>query len=102
MLAISDTSSNPAAAAKFKSSTTKVAGYPSVEQGSNGTAILVSDRYQVKVLSRDPSFTKEDRVKWLEKFNLRGLAQLQASLIPSESPSLVAMTIPLSESLALI
>ena len=94
MLAISDTSSNPAAAAKFKSSTTKVGGYPSVEQGSNGTAILVNDRYQVKVLSRDPSFTREDRVKWLAKFNLRGLAQLQASLTPRESPKVVPATKP--------
>ncbi|MDX2215721.1 MAG: hypothetical protein SFY66_20835 [Oculatellaceae cyanobacterium bins.114] len=75
MLAISDTTGTPAAA-KFEGTPLAIAGYPAVEQGQNATAILVSDRYQVKVLSRDPSFTKEDRAEWLTKFNLDGLAGL--------------------------
>lgn len=75
MLAISDTTGTPAAV-KFKDSTQNIGGYPAVQQGQNGTAILVNDRYQVKVLSRDPSFTKEDREAWLTKFNLSGLAKL--------------------------
>ncbi|WP_088891053.1 hypothetical protein [Leptolyngbya ohadii] len=75
MLAINDTTGTPAAI-KFKDSTMKIAGYPAVEQGQNGTAILVNDRYQVKVLSRDPSFTKENRAAWLTKFDLSGLAKL--------------------------
>lgn len=75
MLAISDTTGTPAAI-KFKDSTMKIAGYPAVEQGQNGTAILVNDRYQVKVLSRDASFTKENRAEWLSKFDLTGLAKL--------------------------
>lgn len=86
MLAISDTINNPSAADKFKSSTEKIGSYPAVEQGSSATAILVNGRYQVKVLSRDPSFTREDRVKWLEKFDLRGLARLEANL-PSAATS---------------
>ena len=73
LLSISDTTSLPTAAAKFKTSTKKIAGYPAVEIG-NQTAVLVSDRYQVKVLSRAPSFTASDRVAWLKKFNLNGLA----------------------------
>lgn len=73
MLSVSDTTSLPTAAAKFKTSTKKIAGYPAVEIG-NQTAVLVSDRYQVKVLSRAPSFTASDRVAWLKKFNLKGLA----------------------------
>lgn len=75
MLAISDTTGTPAAA-KFEGTTLTIAGYPAVEQGQNATAILVSDRYQVKVLSRDPSFSKDDRAEWLSKFDLAGLADL--------------------------
>lgn len=77
MLSISDTKSTPIAATKFKSSTKKIGGYPAVEVGNTQTAILVGDRYQVKVLSRDPSFTASDREAWLKKFNLNGIARLQ-------------------------
>ncbi len=76
MLAISDTISLPEAAAKFQSSTTEIAGYPALEIGTTQTAILVANRYQVKVLSRDPSFSASDRRAWIEKFDLAGLAQL--------------------------
>lgn len=77
MLAISDTKSLPSAAAKFQQSTRTVAGYPAVDQGTTATAVLVNNRYQVKVLSRDPSFTASDREAWLQKFDLNGLARLQ-------------------------
>ncbi|GAB4232966.1 MAG: hypothetical protein Kow0049_16180 [Stanieria sp.] len=77
VMAISDTLNNPTALAKFQSSTTKIAGYPAVNQGNTGTAVLVADRFQVKVLSRDPAFTESDRQAWLSKFDLRGLSQLQ-------------------------
>jgi hypothetical protein len=77
VMAISDTLNNPTALAKFQSSTTKIAGYPAVNQGNTGTAVLVADRFQVKVLSRDPAFTESDRQTWLSKFDLRGLSQLQ-------------------------
>ncbi|WP_138500297.1 hypothetical protein [Nostoc sp. PA-18-2419] len=76
MLSISDTSSTPATAAKFSKSTKKIGGYPAVEIGNTQTAILVG-KYQVKVLSRDPSFTASDRAAWLQKFNLNGLAKLK-------------------------
>lgn len=76
MLSISDTSSLPVAAAKFKNSTKTIGGYPAVEIGNTQTALLVG-RYQVKVLSRDPSFSASDRASWLQKFNLNGLAKLQ-------------------------
>lgn len=77
MLAISDVANNPQAADKFKSSTRKIGGFPAVDQGSTATAVLVAGRYQVKVLSRDASFTKTDREVWLAKFNLSGLAGLK-------------------------
>ena len=76
MLSISDTSSLPNAAAKYEQATDDIAGYPSVEVGSTQTAILVADRYQVKVLSRDPSFDQSQRQTWIQKFNLSELAQL--------------------------
>jgi hypothetical protein len=76
VLSINDTAGIAGSAAKFQSSSAKVAGYPSVEQGQNITAILVNDRYQVKVQSRDPAFTKADRAAWIAKFNLNGLSKL--------------------------
>ncbi|YAF97685.1 MAG: hypothetical protein AB3A66_08530 [Nodularia sp. CChRGM 3473] len=77
MLAISDTSSTPTTAASYSNSTKKIAGYPAREIGNTQTAVLVNNRYQVKVLSRDPSFSASDRADWIEKFNLDGLAQLK-------------------------
>ncbi|MBH8564330.1 hypothetical protein I8748_19420 [Nostoc sp. CENA67] len=76
LLSISDTTSTPTAAAKFSNSTKKIGGYPAVEVGNTQTAILVG-KYQVKVLSRNPSFTASDRAAWIEKFNLAGLAKLK-------------------------
>ncbi|GCL53762.1 hypothetical protein NIES3806_10980 [Microcystis aeruginosa NIES-3806] len=77
MLAISDISNNPAAANKFQDSQTTIKGFPSVKQGTTATAVLVNNRYQVKVLSREPDFTASDRKAWLAKFDLDGLAKLK-------------------------
>jgi hypothetical protein len=79
VLSINDTAGNPTAVTKFQGSTKSLGGYPAVDQGQNGTAILVNNRYQVKVMSRDPSFTKADREAWIQKFDLRGLANLPSS-----------------------
>lgn len=92
MLSISDTSSVPTAAAKYQDSTEKLAGYPLVDQGMNGTGILVNDRYQVKVLSRDPEFTKDDRLVWIQKFDLRGLAKLEPATNKSAKTGAVDRT----------
>ncbi len=106
MLSISDTLNVPGSAAKYQASISKVGNYPSVEQGTTATGILVNDRYQVKVLSRDPDFVQADRVAWLQKFDLQGLAKLKgvpaaasaklpvstapkAPLLPSQQPRLV-------------
>lgn len=77
LLAISDIRNNPSAATKFQNSTQKINGFPAIEQGATATAVLVDDRFQVKVLSRDPSFTADDREAWLAKFDLNGLAKLK-------------------------
>lgn len=76
MLAISDTVTNPEAAQKFQGSTRQINGFPAIEQGATATAVLVDNRFQVKVLSRNPAFTKNEREAWLQKFDLRGLAGL--------------------------
>lgn len=76
ILAISDTLNNPTAVDKFKESTSNIGGYPTVNQGSTGTAVLVGDRYQVKIRSKDASFTEIDRHSWLGKFDLKGLSKL--------------------------
>ena len=77
VLSINDTISNPAAAQKYQQSRTRISGFPAVEQGQTGTGVLVSDRFQVKAQSRDPSFTQQDRVAWIQKFDLNGLSNLK-------------------------
>lgn len=77
VLSVNDITSNPSAVKKYQQSTQKIAGYPAAEAPGNATGLLVNNRYQVKVASRDASFTKNDRVAWLQKFNLNGLAQLK-------------------------
>ena len=75
-ISVNDTISNPSAAAKFAKSSKKISGYPAVESGKQ-TAVLVSDRYQVKIISSDPdTFTAADREAWLKKFNLSGLSRV--------------------------
>ncbi|MEM9542468.1 MAG: hypothetical protein AAGA60_23630 [Cyanobacteria bacterium P01_E01_bin.42] len=76
LLSVSDISSTPASAKKYASSKENIQGYPIAKQGSKGTGVLVKDRLQVKVLSRDASFVEGDRKDWLQKFNLSGLAGL--------------------------
>ena len=76
MLSVSDTVSNPAAVNKYQNSDRTLQGYPLAEVGSTATSLLVADRLQVKVLSRDTDFAPSDREAWLEKFDLSGLAKL--------------------------
>ncbi|MBT9311905.1 hypothetical protein [Leptothoe kymatousa] len=76
MMSVSDTISNPSATNKYQNSERSLAGYPLAEVGKTATSLLVADRLQVKVLSRDDAFTATDREAWLEKFDLAGLAKL--------------------------
>jgi hypothetical protein len=75
-LAISDTTSTPTAAASYSNSTKKIGGYPARTLGNTQTGVLVG-KYQVKVISKDPTFTASDRETWLQKFNLTGLSKLK-------------------------
>ncbi len=78
VMSISDTISNPVAAKKYEKSTSKIGSYPLIEEAPlKSTGVLVNNRYQVKVASRDPSFSGVDRQAWLKKFNLDGLSKLK-------------------------
>ncbi len=74
-LSIADIVGRSGAADKFNSMT--IAGYPAAQSGSQGTALLVKNRFQVQVRSKDDGFTADDRRQWLEKFDLRGLENLK-------------------------
>jgi hypothetical protein len=76
VLTISDTANNPEAAEKYKGSLEQLDEYPLAAVGSQGTGLLVSDRYQVQVRSMDESFTEEDRREWLKRFDLVELSRL--------------------------
>ena len=76
-LAIFDTVSNPEAAAKYAESKEKLEGYPLMAVGSNGSTILVGDRFQVQVRSKTDDFTEADRKEWLGMFDLEALAGLK-------------------------
>jgi hypothetical protein len=76
-LSISDTVSNPEAADKYKGSSETFVGYPLIEIGELGTGLLVGNRYQVQVRSKDANFAKSDREDWLKKFDLANLARVE-------------------------
>ncbi|MBV8559106.1 MAG: hypothetical protein JO116_26495 [Planctomycetaceae bacterium] len=79
-LSIFDTVSNPEAAQDYRDATTQLGGYPLIDIGSKGTGVLVGNRFQVQVRSKDANFSKNDREDWLKKFdlaNLESLARLQ-------------------------
>jgi len=94
MLTINDTVSLPVAAKKYDTATDNIAGYPSVNQGTTTTALLVNGRYQVKALSKDPSFSQADRVDWLQRFDLKGLAELEVTANKSSKTKQVPLGTP--------
>lgn len=75
-LAITDMVGTPEAAQKFTQSTFEIAGFPAILIGKKQTALLINDRFQVKVISVSENFSATDRQTWLEKFDLTGLANL--------------------------
>lgn len=76
-LAISDLSTNMDTKSKYAESTMQIASYPALTKGSKGTTILVGDRYQVSIRSKEDSFDENMRKAWFEKFDLAGLANLK-------------------------
>src|SRR5204862_463134 len=72
-LQIFDTVSNLEAKDKYREATEALKGCPMTAVPGKGTGILVGDRFQVAVRSKDDAFDKEARKAWLEKFDLDGL-----------------------------
>ena len=73
-IAITDTNTNPSARDKFREASKKLAGYPAAAVGSQGTAVLVADRFQVQIRSTSPTFSAADRDALLAQCNLLALA----------------------------
>ena len=77
-LSINDSAANPSARDKFKSASRTIAGNPAVSEGMNsGLAVLVGDRYQVKVRASGTALSEADMETWIQKFDLAGLAALK-------------------------
>ncbi|WP_255101634.1 MULTISPECIES: hypothetical protein [unclassified Synechococcus] len=82
LLAISDTITAPEARAKFEQAEERLKGWPLVEQGPHASALLVADRFQVKVIEHGSSLDAAHRHGVLENFDLQGLAALGSSPLP--------------------
>ncbi|WP_411870401.1 hypothetical protein [Vulcanococcus limneticus] len=76
LLAISDTRTAPEARAKFEGSRERLQGWPLLEQGAQASALLVADRFQVKVIGQGQGLAADQRHVLLEGFDLPGLAAL--------------------------
>lgn len=74
-IAVFDTVSNPEALDDYKESQETLDGYPLVDKGDKGNAVLVADRLQVQVRSKDANVDKAQRLEWLKKFDLANLGQ---------------------------
>lgn len=96
LLSISDVTSSPASRAKFSGSGSSLAGWPLVEQGDQSSALLVADRFQVKVLGQGAGLSPDERHELLGAFNLQALAALN----PASAPKALPQAQPQAPSLA--
>jgi hypothetical protein len=76
LLAISDTATAPEARSKFAGSGSAIQGWPLVEQGAQASALLVADRFQVKVIGQGDGLDPDQRHALLDAFDLKGLSAL--------------------------
>lgn len=79
LLAISDTTTAPEARAKFRAPSERINGWPLVEQGPQASALLVANRFQVKVIGQGGGLDPDRRHALLGAFDLPGLAALEPS-----------------------
>jgi hypothetical protein len=87
LLSISDMASSPASRNKFIHSEERLQSWPLVDQGSQASALLVADRFQVKVIGQGNGLDVQQRHELLGSFDLSALAALnpaalQAPAIP--------------------
>jgi hypothetical protein len=91
LLAISDTTTAPAARSKYTGSTAVIQGWPLVDQGLQVSGLLVADRFQVKVIGQGSGLDKERRHELLGAFDLKGLAALKPALKAKEERTVRAL-----------
>jgi hypothetical protein len=87
LLAISDTITAPTARDKFAGSTEQLQGWPLAEQGGQASALLVANRFQVKVIGQGAGLDAQQRHDLLEAFQLQKLA----ALAPAQKGSRAAL-----------
>lgn len=80
LLSISDLTTAPESRGKFSSSDQKISNWPLVDQGNQASALLVADRFQVKVIGQGSGLDSEQRHTLLGAFDLVGLAALNPAL----------------------
>jgi hypothetical protein len=85
LLAISDTTTAPEARTKFVQAPEQLQGWPLVEQGSQASALLVAERFQVKVIGQGSGMDPGQRHELLGAFDLAGLASLSPERIAPKS-----------------
>ncbi len=76
-LSINDTAANPSARDKFKGTGFSIEGFPAAKEGMSTIAVLVGDRYQVKIRATGSALSDTEQQSWLLKFDLAGLAGLK-------------------------
>lgn len=74
LLSIADVITAPEAREKFSGARQRLRSWPLVEQGPQASALLVADRFQVKVIGQGAGLDQEQRHALLEAFDLPGLA----------------------------
>lgn len=105
LLAISDTVTAPEAREKFVSSRERLQGWPLAEQGGQASALLVANRFQVKVIGQGIGLDVQQRHDLLGAFRLQELAALapvhkasRATLAPGkQAPLSPALPVPAPE-----
>lgn len=83
LLSISDVLTAPEAREKFAAAGERLQGWPLVEQGPQASALLVADRFQVKVIGQGDGLDEDSRHELLGAFDLGGLAALRPALEPA-------------------
>jgi hypothetical protein len=81
LLSISDVASSPASRNKFIHTNERLQSWPLVDQGSQASALLVADRFQVKVIGQGSGLDVQQRHELLGAFDLPALAALSPSVV---------------------
>jgi len=83
LLSISDVITSPASLSKFQRSDERIQSWPLVDQGSQASALLVAERFQVKVIGQGSGLDASQRHELLGAFDLPALAALGPALKPA-------------------